>query len=115
MSAGVATQIVLQAGDGQTAAVNAAVAIPPSVVVRDASNNPVAGVGVTFSVATGGGAVTPAAVATDASGVAAATTHRRSSARRAALSAGLACRTRKGSAVMAIATGSAPPRARRGR
>ena len=41
----------------------------PSVLVRDASNNPVAGVSVTFAVAGGGGAVLPVtAVTTNASG-----------------------------------------------
>ncbi|HVM44128.1 MAG TPA: hypothetical protein VMT77_11485, partial [Gemmatimonadales bacterium] len=71
VSAGVATQIAKFAGDSQTAAVGGAVPVPPAVIVRDASNNPVAGVGVTFAVAGGGGSVTPSAVATDASGVAA--------------------------------------------
>ncbi len=74
MSAGAAAQIAKFAGDSQTAAVGAAVPVPPAVIVRDASNNPVAGVGVTFAVATGGGAVVPtAAVTTNASGVAAVT------------------------------------------
>ncbi len=73
VSAGVAKQVALKAGDGQTAAVNSAVAVPPSVTVSDSIGNPVAGVGVQFTVAGGGGTVTPAAVATDASGVAAVT------------------------------------------
>jgi adhesin/invasin len=45
----------------------------PSVVVRDAQGNPVAGVTVTFSVTAGGGTVTGGTVVTDASGVATAT------------------------------------------
>src|SRR2546422_6848144 len=43
------------AGDGQSATTGTAVASPPSVIVRDASNNPVQGVGVTFAPASGGG------------------------------------------------------------
>lgn len=42
----------------------------PSVVVRDALGNPVAGVTVTFAVTAGGGSVTGGTVVTDASGVA---------------------------------------------
>ena len=42
----------------------------PSVVVRDAQGNPVAGVTVTFSVTAGGGTVNGGTVVTDASGVA---------------------------------------------
>jgi adhesin/invasin len=73
-SAGTASTIALNAGDGQTATVNTAVATAPSVIVKDGNGNPVAGVSVTFAVATGGGTVVPTtAVATDANGVAAAT------------------------------------------
>lgn len=42
----------------------------PSVVVRDASNNPISGVTVTFSVTAGGGSLTGATQTTNASGVA---------------------------------------------
>ena len=53
---------------------NTAVATPPSVLVRDVSNNPVAGVSVTFAVASGGGSILPVAPGiTNASGVAALT------------------------------------------
>ena len=46
-------------------------AIAPTVLVRDVSNNPVAGVAVTFGVTGGGGAVAPTTpVATNASGIA---------------------------------------------
>ncbi len=70
-TAGTATQIAVDAGDGQSATVGTAVATPPSVVVRDAHNNPVAGVSVTFAVATGGGSVDPiTAILTNASGIA---------------------------------------------
>jgi len=65
-----ATKIALKAGDNQSASVGAAVAIAPSVRVTDAKSKPVAGVSVTFAVATGGGSVTDASAMTDASGVA---------------------------------------------
>ncbi len=72
LAAGAAASLAIGAGDGQTATAGSAVATAPSVVVRDASGNPVAGVGVTFAVAAGGGSVTGASVTTDASGIAAA-------------------------------------------
>src|SRR5439155_1465781 len=73
-TAGAATQIAINAGNGQTATAGTAVPIDPSVIVRDANGNPVAGVSVTFAVAAGGGAVTPTTpVTTNASGVAAVT------------------------------------------
>ncbi|HEU5260303.1 MAG TPA: hypothetical protein VFU41_02645, partial [Gemmatimonadales bacterium] len=69
-----AGSIAINAGNGQSATVGSAVAVPPSVIVRDASNNPAAGVPVTFAVATGGGTVDPTtAVTTDANGIAAVT------------------------------------------
>src|SRR5439155_757036 len=46
-TAGPATQIALNAGNSQTAPAGTAVATPPSVLVRDQFNNPVAGVAVT--------------------------------------------------------------------
>src|SRR5205814_10290193 len=58
VTAGPATQIAMNAGNGQTATTGTAVAIRPSVIVRDASNNPVAGVAVTFAPGTSGGTVT---------------------------------------------------------
>src|SRR5207248_10149143 len=64
------TQIAINAGDGQSATLNTAVAIDPSVVVRDRGNNPVPGVTVTFAVATGGGSVTGATPSTNSSGIA---------------------------------------------
>src|SRR5207249_3000170 len=52
----------------------AAVASPPSVLVKDANGNPVAGVAVTFSATGANGTVNPATpVTTDGSGVATAT------------------------------------------
>jgi len=55
-TAGAATQIALNAGNGQSATVNTAVGTAPSVIVRDAQSNPVAGVSVTFAVASGAAA-----------------------------------------------------------
>ncbi len=69
-TAGAAAAILLNAGDGQTAAAGSAVAIAPSVRVNDASNNPVAGVTVTFTVTAGGGSLTGASATTNASGIA---------------------------------------------
>jgi adhesin/invasin len=69
-TAGAATQIAINAGNNQTGTVGTAVAIAPSVIVKDASNNPIGGVTVTFAVASGGGSVTPLSATTDASGIA---------------------------------------------
>lgn len=72
VTAGSATQIAANSPTTQSATVGAAVAVPPSVIVRDASANPVAGVAVTFAVTAGGGAISPVTpVSTNASGVAA--------------------------------------------
>ena len=70
---GAASQISINAGNGQTAIAGAAVSTAPSVIVKDANNNPVSGVSVTFAVAGGGGTVTPTSVTTNASGIAAVT------------------------------------------
>ncbi|MEZ4413395.1 MAG: hypothetical protein R2910_10455 [Gemmatimonadales bacterium] len=73
ITAGAPTQMTVSAGNAQTAAAGTSVTTPPAVLVRDASNNPVSGVLVTFAAATGGGSALPvAAVATNASGIAAA-------------------------------------------
>ena len=69
--AGPATEMLAVAGDGQSATAGSAVAIAPSVRVRDESQNPVAGVDVTFAVTAGGGSIVPATtVTTDANGLA---------------------------------------------
>jgi len=68
---GPATQMVATAGAGQTADVNDPVPTPPSVTVKDANNNGVSGVVVTFVVGSGGGRVSDAEKGTDAKGVAA--------------------------------------------
>ncbi|NDD64580.1 MAG: hypothetical protein EBZ36_11500 [Acidobacteria bacterium] len=60
----------INGGEGQVATVGAAVATAPSVIVRDSSNTPIAGVTVTFAVTTGGGRLTGATTTTNASGVA---------------------------------------------
>lgn len=66
-----ATQVAKNGGDGQTASVGTAVAMPPSVIIKDANGNAVAGFAVTFAVTAGGGAVAPSSgVASDASGIA---------------------------------------------
>lgn len=73
----VPTQMAISAGNGQTAVAGTAVAIDPAVRVRDALNNPVANVSVTFTVTGGGGTVTgpsgsgsATVVPTNASGIA---------------------------------------------
>ncbi|HVF38580.1 MAG TPA: Ig-like domain-containing protein, partial [Gemmatimonadaceae bacterium] len=63
-------KLVANSGNGQSAAAGAAVASPPSVKVTDAQDNPIAGIAVTFAVATGGGTITGAAAVTNASGIA---------------------------------------------
>lgn len=66
--------IAVNGGAGQSAIAGAPVATAPSVIVKDALGNPVAGVDVTFSVTNGGGTVAPAStVKTNAQGIASAT------------------------------------------
>ncbi len=72
-TAGPATQIAVNAGNAQSATVNTNVAVAPSVLVRDAFNNPVSGVAVAFAVTGGGGSVAGPNQTTNGSGVAAAT------------------------------------------
>ena len=62
--------IAASAGNGQSAAAGTDVPVAPAVIVKDASGNPVAGVAVTFAVASGGGSVTGASQTTGATGVA---------------------------------------------
>ncbi len=75
LGAGAPATLAISAGNSQSATVGSAVAVPPRVIVKDASNNPVPGVAVTFGVASGGGAIVPGSgtVTTDASGLAAVT------------------------------------------
>lgn len=65
------TSMTIQAGDGQTAHVGTAVAIPPAVLLRDDLNNPVPGVVVAFAVSAGGGVVTKPVDTTGTDGIAA--------------------------------------------
>ena len=69
-TAGSAKMLTKQGGDNITSAAGVAVATPPSVKVVDQYGNAVSGVSITFAVASGGGSVTGATVATDASGLA---------------------------------------------
>ncbi len=62
--------MTVYAGDNQTARINSAVPTSPAVIVRDGSNNPVAGITVTFAVGSGGGSISGAVQTTDASGIA---------------------------------------------
>ena len=68
--AGTATQIAINAGNNQTATTGTAVPVVPAAIVKDVHNNPVSGVNVSFSVASGGGSVTSASATTDAAGIA---------------------------------------------
>jgi hypothetical protein len=62
--------LVVNAGNNQTAVAGTAVGTPPSVAVRDANNNPVTGISVTFAVSSGGGSVTGATQSTNSEGIA---------------------------------------------
>jgi Bacterial Ig-like domain (group 3) len=74
ITAAAASSMALNAGDGQSATAGAAVATPPSVIVHDQFANPVAGVSVTFTVASGNGSVNPTTpVSTGTNGIAAVT------------------------------------------
>ncbi|MFH1763166.1 MAG: leishmanolysin-related zinc metalloendopeptidase, partial [Gemmatimonadota bacterium] len=57
-------------GDGQSALLNTAVHVRPSVLLRDVHQNPTPGVAVVFSVTGGGGFVTGGLATTDGQGVA---------------------------------------------
>ena len=69
-AAGTATIMSVNAGNGQSAISGAAVATSPSVIVKDASNNPVSGITITFAVASGGGSATGLTTTTNGSGIA---------------------------------------------
>ncbi|MEO5509063.1 MAG: Ig-like domain-containing protein, partial [Longimicrobiales bacterium] len=69
-TSGGASAMVIVQGNGQTAPVGSAVAIPPAVRITDAFGNPVANSSVIFTIQNGGGAVTPTVVNTDADGIA---------------------------------------------
>ena len=67
---GVAAQVGMVEGDGQSAQVGSPVPTSPAVQVTDSAGEPVAGFPVTFSVTAGGGSVDGAAQTTDADGIA---------------------------------------------
>ena len=69
-TAGPATQLLLEAGDGQTATAGSPVAVEPAVRVLDAFGNAVQGETVTFAVTGGGGSLTGATPSSGAGGVA---------------------------------------------
>lgn len=64
------TQMIIAAGDNQTAPANTRVPGVVCVLVRDADNNPVPGVSVTWGSVTGGGSLVGATEATDQNGIA---------------------------------------------
>ena len=65
-----ASNIQIAGGNGQNAQVGTTVGVRPSVLLTDASGDPVSGVRVTFTVASGGGSVTGASAVSDANGIA---------------------------------------------
>ncbi|MCC6430794.1 MAG: Ig-like domain-containing protein, partial [Gemmatimonadaceae bacterium] len=67
---GLPTTIAANSAITQTATVGTIVAAAPSVRVSDAGGTGVAGVTVTFAVASGGGSIAPSTVVTNASGIA---------------------------------------------
>jgi hypothetical protein len=67
---GPAATLTVVEGDGQSATIGTPVPVSPGVKITDAFENPVAGLAVTFAVATGGGSLTTASPVSDASGVA---------------------------------------------
>lgn len=74
VNTGPASLITIDGGDGQSAFAGANVAVPPSVLVRDANGNPVGGATVTFTITGGAGTISPASpadVLTNSSGIAA--------------------------------------------
>ncbi|MGH7674056.1 MAG: hypothetical protein ACREMV_02195, partial [Gemmatimonadales bacterium] len=70
VSPGAPASIAASEGDNQTNLQGFRLNVPPAVVVRDDSNNPVGGVTVDFAVATGGGSVTGASATTSVLGIA---------------------------------------------
>jgi len=68
--AGSATQIAVNAGNSQSAPVNTAVAISPSVIIKDVNNNPVTGAVVNFAVPSGSGSISMSSATTGSNGIA---------------------------------------------
>lgn len=71
LGVGAPASIELAAGDDQTATVGEAVPIAPAVIVRDADDNPLSGIPVTFTVTGGGGSVAGSPSVSGEDGVAA--------------------------------------------
>ncbi len=67
---GAAVAMSVNAGDNQGAAQGTSVSTPPSVIARNYLGAPVSGVPITFAVTGGGGSITGASAATNASGIA---------------------------------------------
>lgn len=67
---GAPSTVAVAAGAGQTVPAGTAVPVRPAVIVRDAGGTPVAGVGVSFVVTSGGGSVTGGAATTGTDGIA---------------------------------------------
>ena len=96
------------AGDDQGAAVGAPVPIDPSVLVRDADGNPLAGIPVTFTVTGGGGTVSDNTPVTGSDGVATVGEWKLgTTAGENTLSAAVAGQDLSGSPVVFTATGAA--------
>lgn len=69
-TAAVPASMAKTAGDNQTTTLGSAVAIAPSVTVKDAAGAGISGLVVVFAVASGGGSVTGASATTNSAGVA---------------------------------------------
>jgi adhesin/invasin len=69
-SAGPVTSLAIISGNAQSATVGGPVSTKPAVRARDDFGNPVAGINVTFTVASGGGSITGATTTTGADGLA---------------------------------------------
>src|SRR5207245_1841680 len=104
--AGGAATIAANGATSQSATAGTAVSAPPSVIVKDANGNPVTGVTVTFTPATGSGTVTGGSQTTNTSGVATVGSWTlRATAGRNTVTA--SCGTLAGSPVTFTATGTA--------
>jgi hypothetical protein len=65
-----ASNLAIFAGNNQTAVAGTAVAVSPSVKVTDINGGPIAGVSITFAIASGGGSIASSTSVTDGLGVA---------------------------------------------
>ncbi len=64
------SNLAIAAGNNQAATAGTTLTTPPAVIVRDANNQPVPNVDITFNVASGGGSATGVNTTTDATGIA---------------------------------------------